>query len=374
MQATMISFGQTEEQKQIMYEYINSDSRGSNIQSKIAAIKNKEDLFSEAQILPVYQVVFDKKNNPTLVQQQKYYLVFYIGRLYQFINNHNSRLFENSPIIKNLLKFNIEKKKFKVVYFTKSFSWTGENLKALFTDDALSYIIDKEIKYSFSEFIDYKYGSTEKLKEFAKLDVQRDKLTVKDVENFLKSNYTAFEYNCPKDTTLVLKTLVNQIRIATKDFSIGQELKLISIIKQKLNPFKEVKKSLTAQFNDSIKNIYDQEIKKMTYENQKNLSKISGNYEYKIYGVSITNELLEIFTNKQFIDYVNYINLLRPAEDSLNVDTNKKYRYDYGIEVLKREAIVKNNSFKELQDYKNKFLEDCGCPFDTSVKREIILR
>ncbi len=375
LQATVVSFSQTETQKQLMYEHINRDSKGSSIIGKIQPIENKEALFNNAQILPVYKVVFDKTNKPSFIQKEKYYLVFYIGRLYIFVNNKGSRLFENSPIIQNLTKFNSEKKKFKIVYFTESFSFDSEIFNPLITDDIFSYIIDKGIQYKFFDFIDFKYGSIEKLKEFSALDIVREKLTVKDINNYIKSNYLTFQYYCPKDTTLVLKSLVNEIRNATKDFSKGQELKLVSTIKQKLNPFPFFKKTPKSQkLNDSIVKIQETEIKKIIDEHQKHLSKVIGNYEFKIYGVSITNELLEIFTNKQLVDYINYNNLMRPALDTLVFQYNRWYRYSYGKEVLIKAGIIKNDSYKEFQNYSNKILEECGCPFDESIKRETIIR
>ena len=375
IQKTILSLGQSSEQKQIMYEYINNDSRGISLVGKIEPIKNKETLFKNAQVLPVYKVFIDKTAKYKFVQNEKYFLVFYYGRLYYFINGKGSQLFENSPIIKTLTTFNSENKKFKIFYLTESFSFDGKMFNPLFTDDNFSFIIDKESKYNFLEFIESKYGSIEKLKEMANIDTSREKLTSKEINNFIKSDYLSFQYNCPKDTTIILKSLINEIKSVAKDFSSGQELKLMNAIKSKINPFEQVKKMLKKQkLNDSIAKINELELEKMNEELKKSFSKIVGIYEFKIYGVSITNELLEVLTTKQLVDYINFNNLYRPTLDTQVLKYNKIYRYSYGKEVLSKEGIIKNDNAKEFQNYSNKMLEDCGCPFDESIKREVIIR
>ncbi len=375
LQTTVFSFAQTEVQKQFMYERINRDSRGSGILPKIEPIPNKETLFSKAQILPVYKVVFDENNSPRLEQNKDYYLVFYIGRLYEFLNNTDSRFFENSTIIEDISKFNLENKKFSVVYFAENFTFDRIYLNPLLSDSNISFIIDRGKTFSLSDYIDYKYGSIHKLKELMQLDILREKLTLEDFNNFIKNSYSAFEYNCPKDTTLVLKTLMNQIKFSTKDFTKGQEVKLTDRIKQKINPFEIIKNQLMIAFksnksNDSIIRTNLNELKVKELEFKDAMSNVVGNYEYKIYNVSISNELLEILTNDQFIAYKKYIDLMEPVIETLNTYNNNKYRHGYGKEILIREGIIKPYDTAAFAEYIKQKVKDCGCPFDeTIIKR-----
>jgi hypothetical protein len=367
LQATVISFAQSEVQKQMMYEHINSFSSPTlaSIHPKPKPIPNKESLFSNAQIIPVYKIVFDKSNKPKLIQNNNYYLVFYIGRLYEFTDGRKSSFFKDSPIIKNITQFNLEKKEFKIAYITEIFSLDGKYLNPLIIDPEISTIIEREKTYTFSEFIDYKYGSMDKIKELEVLEKLRENLKVSDYYNFVKNDYTSFNYNCPKDTTLVFKTLINQIRVATKGFTTGQELKLLDRIKQKINPFQEAIKHFKSNLkhrisNDSIISIF----KTKEQEYKKQMANIIGFYEYKIYDVSITNELLEILTNEQFNDYKKYIDIWKPFVESVLVSYNNRHRYSYGVEILVKEG-VKNESDIST---KEKILEDCGCPLDLTIE------
>lgn len=379
LQATVFSFAQNEAQKQMMYERINRDSKGSGILPKIDPIESKEVLFKEAQILPVYKMIFDATNKTKLIQNKNYYLVFYIGRLYCFLNNRDSRFFENSPIIQSLTQFNKEKKEYSVVYFTDTFSFDSKYFNPLLTDKNMSFIIDRGNQFTASDYIDFKYGSKKKYKELEELQTLREKLTHVDCNNSIKNNYVIFENNCPKDTTLVLNTLINQIRLSTKDFTKSQELKLLERIKQKIDPYslkeKQLKTALLAgKVNDSII-ASTLLLSKIEYQKtKKEYKKPEGVYEFGVYGVSITNELLEILTNRQFVDYKKYNDLMYPIVETLNGYNNNKYRYSYTKDVLEREGIIKTYNFKAYGDYIKKLVEECGCPFDETIKSEVIIR
>ena len=240
LQATILS-AQTEDQKKLIFERINQDAKGNVVLRKTEHFANKEAFFNKAQVIPVYKINLDKNNEPKLTLNKNYFLVFYIGRLYVFIDNENSRLFENSPIIQTINKYNSEKKPFKVVYFTENFSLDRKFLNPLITDNECNYIIEKDINYSFSTYVENKYGSINKLKELINIDSLRENLKTIDYINYIKSDYTSFEYNCPKDTALVLKKLISQIRISTKNFTDGQETKLLYRINEKLKPFETIR-------------------------------------------------------------------------------------------------------------------------------------
>lgn len=374
LQATILS-AQTEEQKKLIFERINQDAKGNVVLPKTEHFTTKEELFNKAQIIPVYKINLNNINNkPKLIQNKNYFLVFYIGRLYVFIDKENSRLFENSPIIQTINKYNSEKKTFKVAYFTENFSLDRKFLNPLITDNECNYIIEKDIKYSFSTYVENKYGSVNKLKELINTDSLRENLKRLDYINYLKNDYKSFEFNCPKDTTLVLKKLINQIKVSTKNFTEGQEIKLLYRIKEKLKPFESIKSQLKTTFkenklSDSIikASINELNLKEEKYKND--MSNITGLYEYKVYNTSITNELLEVLTNEQFIDYKKYNDIMNPIVETLNPIYNNKYRYNYGKEILEKEGEINKNDNKGFKNYINKILEDCGCPFDKTIKR-----
>lgn len=379
LQASVFSSAQTEEQKQMIYERINKDSRGSGIMSKIEPIESKEVLFSKAQVLPIFKVEFNSNKIARLVQNKNYFLVFYLGRLYCFMGNKDSRFFENSPVIQNINQFNTEKKDFFVVYFTDIYSLDGIYLNPLLSDKSVSFIIDRGNKLATLDYIDLKYGSFDKYKENFNIDSLRNNLLIEDFNNYMKNNYEAFEYNCPKDTTLVLTKLMSQIRLSTKNFTKNQEVELLTRIKQKINPFelkiKQTKQILIqSKVNDST---IASEISKMKIENKKNKKeniRIAGLYEFSVYNVSFTNELLEVLTNEQFADYKRYYDLMHPVVETLTSFNNNKYRYGYAKQILEKENVLKSNSFTEYKKYADKIILDCGCPFDETIKREAIIR
>jgi hypothetical protein len=377
LQATVFSFAQTEKQKQMIYDCINKDSKGKGIIAKIEPIANKEVLFNTAQILPVYKITLDENNKVKLIQNKNYYLVLYIGRLYCFLNNNDSRFFENNPLIQNIIQFNKEKREYYVSYFTDTFSFENIYLNPLLTDK--NFIIDKGNKFILSDYIELKYGSIKKYREQAELQTLRENLTLADCNNYIKNNYKLFENNCPKDTSLVLNTLINQIKLSTKDFTKSQELNLIQRIKQKVNPYilkeKQIKTALiAAKVNDSILVNTLLQSKTEYLKNKKESLEIEGLYEFTIYGISVTNELLEILTNDQFIDYKKYNDLMNPIIETLNSYNNNKHRYQYAKEFLEKTEVLKTNDFKAYNNYVNKIILDCGCPFDETIKREMKIK
>lgn len=366
---TLFSFAQTNEQKEMIYKFINGESSptSASIFSKPKPIARKEVLFSEATVFPVYKITFDTSNKPKLIQNKNYFFVLYLEKLYQFIDESSmSEYFKDDIFFKSISKLNIDKSDFKIVYFSEGFGLLGKNLFPLITDSKLSTIKDKDKTYSFNEYTDSKYGAIEKIKEIYELEVLREKLSISDYYNFMKSDYGLFNYYCPKDTTLVLNTLIKQIKLATKNLSAGQETRLLNQIKQKINPFESFKK---------VKNLNSKDTDLLqTKEREYNLGmlNVNGFYEYKIYNVSITNELLQVLTTEQFVNYKNFIDLWKPQVETLLSSYSNKYRYTYGIEIVKKEGI----KYKHYMYFKDKILEDCGCPYDETVegrKKRIIL-
>lgn len=359
LQTTVLSFAQTEAQKQMMYKFINSSSNSVGISPKKKPLNSKEELFSNATVYPVYKVVFNTENKKELVEKKDYFLVSYENELHKFIDAPKMFTYpKDDPFLVNFYKYSSENKDFKIIYFTEIYSLDSKYLRPLITDTNMSFVIDDDKKYTFSDYIDNRYGSINKLKELQELDQLRDKLTVLDYNNSIKNDYEYYNYVCPKDTALVLKTLTNQIKFATKDFTTGQELKLIDKVYHKIKPYEALKKMNQKNESDILL------LKTKEEEYIKGMTNVTGFYEYKIYGVSITNELLEILTTEQFIDYKKYIDVRKPMIETRLNFYNNKYRHRYGYEILEKEGGKPGNYF----EYSNKILEECGCLYDETVK------
>lgn len=344
--STVTSFAQTEVQKQMMYEHINSFSSPTlvSILPKPEPIPSKEALFKNAKVFPVYKIEFNQNNKPKLIQNINYYLVFYNNELFLFLNEDKSSFIKGSPILNEINSIKSDSVNYKIVYITNTFSLDRKYLNPLFVDIRTNSIAEVNnnsgVKntYQLEDYINYKYGSFEKMKELQELDNLREKLTLSDYYEFLKTDFTYYNYNCPKDTMLVLKTLVNQVRLATINFTSGQEKKLIEKIKNKINTY----------------NTKEQEYKNFWLN-------IRGFYEYKVYDASITNELLEILTTEQFNDYKKFIDIRKPVVETLISNYNNKYRYLYIGNKNKEEEKIKLRTV-------NQVLEECGCPYDETIE------
>lgn len=361
-----LSFGQTEQQRQTIYEQINSDSRTKGIVEKIEPIENKEMLFNKAQVLPVYKIEIEDNKKPKLIQNKNYYLIFYIGRLYVFIDNNTSRLVENSPIIKDLLDLNNQRKEYFIVYLTETFSSNKKYLMPLLTDKEVNLIIDKGTSYKLQDYIEFKYGSMDKYLENYILDQKREALSISDYNTICTYNYEAYQINCPKDTALVLKTMIDQIKFATKSLTKTQGTRLFERIKQKINPDQLIEKQLRKVLIES--KVKESDIQaalvKRKIDNNiatKVIDKSDGLYLFNVYKVSVIDELLDILTNKQFIDYKNYIDLLYPIIETQNSYNNNKYRYNYGKDILQKNGMIKEHDPFAFTDYVRKKLHACGC-------------
>lgn len=359
LQATVFSFAQTEKQKDMMYNMINGSPTAVSIFPKKKLMANKEELFSKATVYPIYKVVFNKKNEKELVQNKDYFLVSYENELYTFIDAPKMFSYlKDDPFFVNFYKLSSGNKDFRIIYFTEIYSLDSKYLKPLFTDTNISSVIDDDKKYKFSDYIDNRYGSINKLKEQQEFDQLRENLTVSDYNNTVKNDYEYYNYVCPKDTALVLKTLINQIKFATKDFTTGQGLRLMDHVYHKINPYESLKKIKPKNESD----IYFLKTKEEEYI--KGMTNVTGLYEYKIYGVSITNELLEILTTEQFVDYKKYIDVRKPMIETRLNSYNNKNRHRYGYEIVEKEGGKPGNYF----EYSNKILEECGCSFDETVE------
>jgi hypothetical protein len=351
-------YSQSEKQKEIIFEYINKDSKGTGkIVSKINSVENKEAIFSNAKVFPVFKIKFNNENKPFLEQNNESYLVYYEERLYVFYNGEKSRLFENSPIIETISKSLQKKDDFLVVYFNDNFSSYGDFINPLVTDKEFSYLIDKEERHdNLMSYVNLKFGSLEKYKEKAKLDDARKEIVAKEVDSLIKDNYLFYENYCPKDTVLIINSFINQVRHATNTLEKNQEIELRKRISAKINPYNYFFKD---NLNDSTKTKIIAQLKKENMEAKKKMLNLYGKYDFLLLGSNITNELLEVLTEKQFIDYKNYIDIVYPTIETSNFF--KPSRYNFSITLLENEKKINQNDNGSFNAYVKKLLSNCGC-------------
>ncbi|WP_347053575.1 hypothetical protein [Flavobacterium olei] len=357
----------------MIYENINRDSRGQNITGKIITISNKEELFNKAMIFPVYKADLDKEKKIKLLKNEDCYLVYYIGRIYVFTYNNSVRLFENDPLIQQIEKSVKEKKKISIVYFTDSFYSNNFVLKTLISDQNLSFILDREQRYTdVLQFINLRYGSFEKYQEILEIEKQRKKITGKDAINVIKHNYANYQYNCPKDTSLVIKKMAEWVNLASGGITKEQESNLIRRIKNKIDPLTYLEGVMSKATDNKYRISANERIE--YNEAEKKVIKFTGAYDYLIYGANITNELIDVLTVKQFENYKNYVDIYFPAENQDAKNIFKTFRSNYSIAVLRKDGFLKTDSYGDYENFANKILSECGCPFDSTVKRELIIR
>lgn len=347
------------------FESIDSHERNYVSIFKDNKIPNKEDFLKNAIVLPVYKFeVAEGKLNKNILKGLNY--IIFDKRTYFYKNGFSNKFMSNEIYDYLLNKKNLEN--YIIGVFIDHVYYDGLNFSPLILNNTTESIFD--LKNQFNSYNDYlisKHGSIEKYLEIAMLEQSTKKLSKDQIKQSIKNNYKIFEYNCPKDTTLVLKTLINQIKEATITLTTEQEKQLTHRIKSKLNPIEYLHKGqLTEWKKDStFNNLYNKsKLEQKRCENI--LTKITGHYDFMIYNVSINNELLEVLSNKQFQDYKNYIDIRFPIINPQVLFFSD--RYTYGLEVLLKEKIILKDDVISFENFTNKIIEECGCPIDEYKK------
>jgi uncharacterized protein involved in tolerance to divalent cations len=367
LQIAVISFAQTRED---FYKSIHKFESNYVSIFKDNKLPQKEDFLLNAIIFPFHKfTVTDKQETDEQVLANHFYIV-YDKRLYEYKNGYAAKKMGGDYIINYLIA---NKDHAKIGCFIDNVYYTGIELTPILVDSKNNIIVDSDKNfYGLLNYINFKYNSFESYKEKFQNEKFREQLTLKDINEAIKNNYKKFEYNCPKDTTLVIKTFINQVKSAVRELSKEQEEKLIERIKFKLNPIESLYKLNKKIIDVNTRAFIVKSKEENQAANKKNI-KYQGDYDFFIYDINITNDLLTILTNKQFQDYKNYIDIRFPI---INVnDFIRSSRYEYGREILEKEKIINpKNYYLEYKNYSQKILSDCGCPFDESIKREIIIR
>ena len=145
-----------------------------------------------------------------------------------------------------------------------------------------------------------------------------------------------------------------------------QEIKLFEGLKRKINPYglfeEELRKALiSGKVKESDIQVALEKRKLVNSKTAEVIDKPEGLYLFSVYDVNVTDLLLSILTNQQFIDYKNYIDLLYPIIETQNSYINNKYRYNYGKDILQKKGIIKEHDPSAFTNYVRKKLQDCGC-------------
>lgn len=360
--ANFLTYSQT---KLDLFESINSHEKNYVSIFKDNKIPNKNDFLLNALIFPVYKFeIINCKLTKNIIKNLCY--VFFNKRTYYYKDGFCTKIMTNELSDYLLIKQNI--KDYLIGAFIETVYYNNLNFFPIILNINDFSLFD--LKNHFNNYEDYlvsKHGSIEKYSEIASLEQMTKKLTSDQIRKSIKNNFKIFEYNCPKDTTLVLKTLINQIKEVCLSFTTEQENQLTHRIKSKLNPLEYLHKGNISEWKkDSTFNNFlnKSKLEQKRYEETK--TKVTGHYDFIIYNVNINNELLTILTNKQFQDYKNYIDIRFPIINPKNLFSAD--RYTFGAEILVKEKIILKDDVISFENFTNQIIADCGCPIDESKK------
>ena len=164
---------------------------------------------------------------------------------------------------------------------------------------------------------------------------------------------------------MVIKTMINQISSAVKTLTKEQQEELAIRLNFKINPDKLLEEQLRNTLTAAKVKESDIQIAlaQSRAENKKTVKenvKQTGLYSFNIYNVSTAEELIDILTSQQFIDYKNYIDLWYPIIETQNNYNNNKYRYNYGKDILEKAGVIKEHDHAGFSEYVKKRLISCG--------------
>ena len=348
-----------------LFESVNNHEKNYVSIFKDNKIPIKEDFLKNAIIFPVFKFeIFNGKLNKNIIKNLNY--ILYNTRTYFYKDGFSTKLMSNELSDYLLIKENI--KDYLIGSFVDTVYYNNLNFFPIILNIKDFSLFDLRNQYNtYKDYLISKHGSIEKYIEIASLEQMTKKLTSDQIKKSIKNNYKIFEYNCPKDTTLVLKTLINQIKEASISFTTEQEIQLTSRIKNKLNPIEYIHKGSISEWKkDSTFNNFLNKTKLEQKRCDNILTKLNGYYDFMVYNVNINNELLAVLSNRQFQDYKNYIDIRFPIINPQILFSSE--RYTYGTEVLLKEKIILKNDVISFENFTNQIVEKCGCPIDESKK------
>ncbi len=365
--------------KNDFYEMVSNAEKSTVTLGRPKKTISKKDFLDNAILFPVFKVEFDKNLKPKFTEDKDYSYIFYDNWLYSYSHKELSVGFGYPNKFSNILKENFNKK-IKLIYFTENFFFKPI-VNVFIIDELNNFIETDKIKHkTILDYVKYKFGSYKKYENILEVLKIRHQLTIEQAKEATKDNVNLFSYNCPKNKDLILKIFINQLKHAVTDVTDEQIERFINIISFKNNPLEAMYKNHISDVKlDELIEISKKEVaiaKLKIQEANKTIGNL-GPYscEFYVNQINITSDLIEILSNNQFQEYKNYFDSRYPI-----IETNNKLYTERGdyckylvIENIDKTKSRNENSI-EFKKNTNKMLEDCGCPFDESIKREAIIR
>lgn len=338
---------QTNNQKERAYFHFESQSKTTTSPTFVKPkLVDKETYIKNAKFYPIYQIFYSIKNN---TQEWKIdpnkFLVIYNDDISYFINvsiiyNQNKqydKIFGENKFLNRLIELYKTSSDFKIGYLTEEFYPPfNTNPNLLIVEN--SQLTDKEHTHNdLKSTILAHYSSLENYQEKKEKEINRKKLSSKEITQAIKSYFRPFEYYCSKDTALVFNKFIEHINIGTKGLSKKQK--------------KQIRKEVTNKFLN-VKPILDSNVKRTIGD-------------FSIYNVDFSSFFKEVLSKEQLANYNEYMDIYFPKY------INEQYgRSIYGETILYNARFIKgiyDNKNSELPYFKqfiDNLLIDCGCKIE----------
>ena len=323
---TYFFYGQSKYVKEEVFKQIEVFARSKNIFSKeLKELKLNFNSFENNSVfIPItrYNYIlnkFDDNSNIFFISYENISFIYKGKKLNILYDN----FFANFVISNHNIN--------KDVFLTYLLNDDNFNKDLFITNNKKDFIfIQKDIN-TLDEYVIMKYKSLDKFLELEKTIIAQKHLNSKDIIKSITSNYHLYENKCPCDTLLVVNSFISQVKNAVLNFTVEQQ-----------NDLRE--KILTKLRSTSLNNIYSRQ------------PLVSDRlYSISIYKVDIEDELLSVITKKDYVDYLNYIDIYYP------IVSGKKSRKIFGFEILSNEFIIDKKDNNSFSKYINDIILKEGC-------------
>ena len=179
---------------------------------------------------------------------------------------------------------------------------------------------------------------TQNYQEKKEKEINRKKLSSKEITQAIKSYFRPFEYYCSKDTLLVFAKFIEHLNAGTKGLTKKQK--------------KQINKELFNRFTKTVKPVIEPNVKRDIGD-------------FSIYNVDFSSFFNEVLSKEQLANYNEYMDIHFPKY------FNEQYgRNIYGETILYNAKLVKgiyddkNSQVPYFKQFIDNQLIDCGCKIE----------
>ena len=341
-------YSQTSLQKERAYLHFESQSKTTTSPTFVKQkLVDKETYLKHAKFYPIYQIFYNiKKNTQEWKIDPDKFLVVYNDDISYFINvsivyNQNKqydKIFGENKLLNRLIELYKKSSDFKIGYLTEEFYPPfNTNPNLLIVEN--SQLTDKEHSHiDLKSTILTHYSSLENYQEKKEKEINRKKLSSKEITQAIKSYFRPFEYYCSKDTLLVFAKFIEHLNAGTKGLTKKQK--------------KQINKELFNRFTKTVKPVIEPNVKRDIGD-------------FSIYNVDFSSFFNEVLSKEQLANYNEYMDIHFPKY------FNEQYgRNIYGETILYNAKLVKgiyddkNSQVPYFKQFIDNQLIDCGCKIE----------